>query len=147
MRDQGDGLLDPFEVPEGVEQYAHERECKTVRNNWHLRVARYFAWAVDGGMMGTRFDLERLISGFSILSESHCKTSQAVLGFLLHMRKRDMRLNFDETSILTNLKYGKFDNTLPYNKEGLLMHLTFNESVMMALLRSDYIRKVLFGDQ
>jgi hypothetical protein len=140
------GLPDPSEVPEGTEPSAHKRECEIVRNNWHMRVARYFAWAVDGGMMGSRFDLGIMIAGFSYLDEGHCKTAQAVLGFLLHMRPRDMTKTYDDQSILNHLKTGKFNNTLPYDKPGFTDCLTFNESVMMALLRSDYIKKTLYGD-
>jgi len=64
------------------------------------------------------------------------------------MRSRDMSKPFEDTSILAVLKSKKgFDNNLPYSREGFTDCWTFNESVMMQLLRTDYIKKSLFGEQ
>ena len=34
-----------------------------IQHGWLARVARYFAWAVDGGLLGARFNLDLLIEG------------------------------------------------------------------------------------
>jgi hypothetical protein len=37
--------------------YKYCFKCWKVRNNWIKRVANYFAWAVDGGLLGSRFPI------------------------------------------------------------------------------------------
>ena len=34
-----------------------------IQHSWLARIARYFAWAVDGGLLGARFNLDLMIEG------------------------------------------------------------------------------------
>lgn len=58
MLDRGEGL------PSGTQAEALDEDAKLrIGHHWHARVARYFAWAVDGGLLGERFNLEKMIEG------------------------------------------------------------------------------------
>jgi len=143
--DYPNGLPDIKTIPEGRTESSWKKECNIVLSNWHLRVARYFAWAVDGGMVSS-FDIERLIQGFQVITEANYRIASSVLEFLLHIRSRDMSKIFDGASIISQLKGSlAFDNNLPYDRKGSENCLTFNENVMMQLLRTDYVRKTLFN--
>ena len=59
MLTRGEGL--PLS---GTQADALDEDAKLrIQHSWHARVARYFAWAVDGGLLGARFNLELMIEG------------------------------------------------------------------------------------
>eukprot|EP00929_Paragymnodinium_shiwhaense_P078618 TRINITY_DN40770_c0_g1_i1.p1 TRINITY_DN40770_c0_g1~~TRINITY_DN40770_c0_g1_i1.p1 ORF type:complete len:887 (-),score=230.98 TRINITY_DN40770_c0_g1_i1:103-2763(-) len=58
-------------------------------NSWQVRLARYLAYCVDGGMLGTAFTLEDLCS-VGLVSESCLVTMTQIIQFLLHIRNKDM---------------------------------------------------------
>lgn len=59
MLSRGEGL--PLS---GTQADALDEDAKLrIQHHWHTRVARYFSWAVDGGLLGARFNLEMMIEG------------------------------------------------------------------------------------
>lgn len=100
-----------------------------IQNQWHDRVARYFAWAVDGGLLGARFNLDLLIEGMDQLSEESSKKVQTAFQFMLHLRPRDMTHPYTEISLTVQLK------------EKNLSQWMFNDRVMLAILSTDLLKK------
>mmetsp|Transcript_7364 Transcript_7364/g.18762 ORF Transcript_7364/g.18762 Transcript_7364/m.18762 type:complete len:873 (-) Transcript_7364:30-2648(-) len=101
-----------------------------VGNRWITRLARYFAWAVDGGFLGAHFNLEFMIEGMTQLEDD--RVVQTALMFMLHMRDQDMTLPWMEEKINDRLKDGGADNYM------------FNDRVMQWIIHGEYLRK-LFG--
>jgi len=67
--------------------------------SWVARVARYFAWAVDGGLLGSRFNLMMLLESIPGLSEHSFKKVSFALNFMLHMRPRSMNKPWVELGV------------------------------------------------
>ncbi|CAD7936054.1 unnamed protein product [Amoebophrya sp. A120] len=124
------------EKGEGLENNAKAQQGQTsaaaneARNNWNKRVARYFAYCLDGGLCRA-FTLYDLIDAKAGLSAEAQKRIGRIIDYLLHLRPTDMSRRYFDVSIVTQLQES-------------LENWEFNERVMQILLESDYIRK-LFG--
>ncbi|CAK8999981.1 unnamed protein product [Durusdinium trenchii] len=125
MLTRGEGL--PLS---GTQADALDEDTKLrIQHSWHARVARYFAWAVDGGLLGARFNLELMIEGLSALTEEHYKKAYAAFLFLLHLRPRDLTKPFHEVSLAQQMK------------DKNLSQWMFNDRVMLAVLSTDFLKK------
>jgi len=102
-----------------------------VRNMWHARVARYFAWAVDGGLLQSKFTLDIMVENITALSEDAGKKASCALHFMLHMRLLDTTRPYIESPVVQSIR------------ERNLKEWTFNDRVMQAILSQDYLRKRL----
>lgn len=100
-----------------------------IQNQWLARVGRYFAWAVDGGLLGARFNLDLLIEGMEHLAEEAAKKAQSSFLFMLHLRPRDMTKPYLEVSPVQQLK------------EKNISQWMFNDRVMLAILSTDLLKK------
>lgn len=120
-----------------VESYRDEMlpddrtERLKVKNRWVNRVARYFAWAVDGGVLHSKFTLDIMVEHITLLPDAAYKNALKALRFMLHVRPLDMTKPYDESPLVTHLK------------ETNLKEFTFNDRVIRALLTQDYLRKRL----
>lgn len=160
MERQGEGIPEEIEYKENpsdaydashtAESKAdleHNDKVKVMRSKWLARVARYFAWAVDGGLVGDAFTLDTMIEYMGFLTEESKKQANHALLFMLHIRERDMLYQWMPTSLQIWLRKPEtgekiFSNRLPYDRPDLLRRATFNENVMQALFRMDYIRRI-----
>mmetsp|Transcript_92890 Transcript_92890/g.165171 ORF Transcript_92890/g.165171 Transcript_92890/m.165171 type:complete len:873 (+) Transcript_92890:159-2777(+) len=125
MKKAGEGL--PLH---GTQASALDEDTKyKVQMQWLSRVARYFAWAVDGGLMGARFNLDLLIEGLAAMTEESNKKGMTAFLFMLHLRPRDMTKNFSEVSLTVQMK------------ENNLSQWMFNDRVMLAILSTDFLKK------
>lgn len=121
---EGEGL------PSGVQAEALDEEAKLkIQHSWLARIARYFAWAVDGGLLGARFNLDLMIEGLSALTEESYKKAYAAFLFLLHLRTRDMTKPFLEVSLTQQMRGRN------------LSQWAFNDRVMLAVLSTDFLKK------
>lgn len=125
MLSRGEGL--PLS---GTQADALDEDAKLrIQHHWHTRVARYFSWAVDGGLLGARFNLEMMIEGLPALTEESYKKAYAAFQFLLHLRPRDMTKPFLEVSLAMQMK------------DKNLSQWMFNDRVMLAILSTDFLKK------
>eukprot|EP00929_Paragymnodinium_shiwhaense_P009402 TRINITY_DN113572_c0_g1_i1.p1 TRINITY_DN113572_c0_g1~~TRINITY_DN113572_c0_g1_i1.p1 ORF type:complete len:905 (-),score=245.06 TRINITY_DN113572_c0_g1_i1:77-2791(-) len=108
--------------------HAHDEET---RHRWHQRVARYFAWAVDGGLLGPKFNLTVLFENQTGLTEKNLKNVMYAVHFMLHLRPRVMTLPWAELGIRQLTKESKLGNFM------------MNDRVMYAILCTEYLRKLL----
>jgi len=116
-----------------VERYRSDvlPEDREVKNRWMSRVSRYFAWAVDGGVLQSKFTLDFMVEHITLLPDAQYKKALSALRFLMHFRSVDMTKPYDDSPIVQHLK------------EGSLRSWTFNDRVMRAILTQDYLRKRL----
>eukprot|EP00437_Effrenium_voratum_P064322 CAMPEP_0181489434 /NCGR_PEP_ID=MMETSP1110-20121109/48984_1 /TAXON_ID=174948 /ORGANISM="Symbiodinium sp., Strain CCMP421" /LENGTH=868 /DNA_ID=CAMNT_0023616275 /DNA_START=26 /DNA_END=2629 /DNA_ORIENTATION=- len=125
MMARGEGL--PLS---GSQSEALDEDSKLrIQHHWHARVARYFAWAIDGGLLGARLNLELMIEGLSALTEESYKKAYAAFQFLLHLRPLDMTKPFHEVSLTQQMK------------DKNLSQWSFNDRVMLAILSTDFLKK------
>eukprot|EP00396_MALV-II-16_sp_LP-1_P000028 gene28-320_t len=117
----------------GAETDEEAGQVARTRNLWRKRLARYLAYCVDGGICGSKFTLHDLIDAkiSGDLPRDTERTITRVIEFLLHLRRSNFELPFEDVSVLRQLQ----DD---------LKGWEFNERVMQILLESDYLRK-LFG--
>lgn len=130
MRDSGEGLRASSDEAE---------------NLWSMRVSRYLAWAMNGGLLGSRFTIDHVLEGLNQLSDENQKIANRALNFMLHCRPRDMKIKFNAEESLQlkhTLQEFTYNNTPLSDAEGSSDAVTFNENVMMALLRTDFIKKL-----
>eukprot|EP00440_Ansanella_granifera_P034541 gb/GFBE01037470.1/.p1 GENE.gb/GFBE01037470.1/~~gb/GFBE01037470.1/.p1 ORF type:complete len:878 (+),score=225.29 gb/GFBE01037470.1/:1-2634(+) len=128
MTTAGEGL--PLDGPM-AENLDEETKTK-MQQHWLSRVARYFAWAVDGGLLGARFNLDLLIEGLSSLTtEEGYKKGMMALTFMLHLRPRDMSKYYTEVSLVRQLT------------DKNLSQWMFNDRVMLAILSTDFLKKLI----
>lgn len=107
-------------------------EQKMIRNAWSARVARYLAYCVDGGFVGSQFTLTDLTAvDTGLLSETNQKIVLDLIYFLLHLRPRDLTQEYDGKRLLDIISLNDF-------KE-----YTFNDHVMQSLLELGWLAKVL----
>eukprot|EP00405_Crypthecodinium_cohnii_P034579 CAMPEP_0206531276 /NCGR_PEP_ID=MMETSP0325_2-20121206/3667_1 /ASSEMBLY_ACC=CAM_ASM_000347 /TAXON_ID=2866 /ORGANISM="Crypthecodinium cohnii, Strain Seligo" /LENGTH=864 /DNA_ID=CAMNT_0054027485 /DNA_START=293 /DNA_END=2884 /DNA_ORIENTATION=- len=99
-----------------------------VANRLLERLARYFAWAVDGGFLGPIFNLELLLEKMPQLDTDEDKQITTALMFMLHLRDKQKEWYEDKYK----LKEGGNDNCV------------FNDRVMQWIIHGEYLRK-LFG--
>lgn len=102
-----------------------------VRHYWQQRVARYLAWAVDGGVMGAKFTLDIMVQHITQLKEASFKKVESALSFMLHMREKDMDKRYQEAELI------------PQIRDQNLKDWTFNDRVMQAILSQEYLKKQL----
>merc|ERR1712073_6349 len=50
-----------------------------VKNHWQVRVSRYLSWAVDGGIMGAKFTLDKMVESITYLKEASFKKVEKAL--------------------------------------------------------------------
>jgi len=128
MKTRGEGVPS-FESTETQATAMSEEAKQRVQMQWLSRVARYFAWAVDGGLLGARFNLDLLIEGLAAMTEESNKKGMTAFLFMLHLRPRDMSKNFTEVSMMHQMK------------ENNLSQWMFNDRVMLAVLSTDFLKK------
>ena len=74
MLERGEGL------PSGTQAEALDEDAKLrIGHHWHARVARYFSWAVDGGLLGERFNLEKMMEGEGSNEDSKQRSAKVIL--------------------------------------------------------------------
>lgn len=124
MRERGEGLGEGREA-------ASDKELACAKNRWLARVARYFAWAVDGGLLGHHFTIDKLIEVLPRLTADNEEKVRNALMFMLHMRDVDAREEWTHTT----------DTELLLRLTGQPDKWEFNDRVMQQLISDDYIRK------
>lgn len=118
---------------EGLEDKSQGEEAalEKCRNLWLARVARYFAWAVDGGLLGPRFTMDKLIEGIPELqNDKNSDKVDEVLIFLLHMRDVDASQPWVPRKRMKE-----------YMDKGGADRWVFNDRVMQQIISCDYLRK------
>mmetsp|Transcript_9430 Transcript_9430/g.22701 ORF Transcript_9430/g.22701 Transcript_9430/m.22701 type:complete len:873 (-) Transcript_9430:70-2688(-) len=107
------------------------------RNAWAARIARYFAYCVDGGIMGERFTLPLLIQSMGRVSSDVDQQMKNVIDFLLHVNERD--------DWKTNLFLeGKVISLIALTKESeQFSQFKFNDIIMRHLLSEGYVETEL----
>lgn len=131
MRTAGDGL--PL-VKDTDFLNPSMSEDLSVVHSWYFRVARYFAWALDGGLLGPLFTLTDFIERIHILGEANRKTCMSALSFLLHARPQDMSMAWTDGNLTVTLCDPKFKDYV------------FNDRVMHCILSTEWLKKQ-FGRQ
>eukprot|EP00929_Paragymnodinium_shiwhaense_P101880 TRINITY_DN65076_c0_g1_i1.p1 TRINITY_DN65076_c0_g1~~TRINITY_DN65076_c0_g1_i1.p1 ORF type:complete len:938 (-),score=240.00 TRINITY_DN65076_c0_g1_i1:79-2892(-) len=140
-----DEFITPLEV---VDRYLRFPACSDLRSvaasdeelatlhDWQARVARYLAFAVDGGLLGARFSLADIVT--VVLTDAVLKEPmdelQHIIAYLLHVRPKDLTKPFDSSK------------DIDYHLGCLLIGddvYTFNDRVMQGLLELGYLRKML----
>ncbi|OLP89104.1 hypothetical protein AK812_SmicGene29469 [Symbiodinium microadriaticum] len=89
--DMGDPCSVPQEpISEAESLLQTSRDRNERRNAWAARIARYFAYCVDGGIMGERFTFPLLIQALGRVSSADVdRQMKEVIDFVLHVNKRD----------------------------------------------------------
>ena len=82
-----------------VEGISNPSDDETKRNAWFMRVARYFAYCVDGGIFGAQFTLFNLIEYVGALTAEANKKILEVIFFLVHLRSPDYSKPFTGTHL------------------------------------------------
>mmetsp|Transcript_128701 Transcript_128701/g.223189 ORF Transcript_128701/g.223189 Transcript_128701/m.223189 type:complete len:874 (+) Transcript_128701:153-2774(+) len=101
-------------------------------NAWEMRVSKYFAYCLDGGLLGCDFTLSDICADitFTHLSEQRMKQ---VIHFLLHIRPTDMAQKYKrEGMTVPELLYVPTPNFGDY---------TFNDRVMHSLIELRWIER------
>jgi len=126
MREAGDGL-----------DWSGDIEVMLrVKNRWLARLARYFAWAVDGGLLGHHFTLEAMIEQMPTL-EDDTQVKHALM-FMLHVRN---------TTPPYSWKRQDLEKLLQEQRETQENEiLAFNDRVMQQIISAEYLRKI-YGRQ
>mmetsp|Transcript_14764 Transcript_14764/g.44331 ORF Transcript_14764/g.44331 Transcript_14764/m.44331 type:complete len:1041 (-) Transcript_14764:96-3218(-) len=103
------------------------------RNAFCARIAKYFAYCVDGVILGKRFTIQDITSPFIVTQRSQDKLNDLLL-FLLHMRPKDMNQPFRAGSLKHML-----------SNPNIFTEYTFNDRVMQAMIELRWIDKQLRG--
>lgn len=124
-------------LQKGFGQYADEDRAavQLASNMWLYRAAKYLTASLDGGLIGERFTLHRMLENISMLQEGNAKIALRMLGFMLHMRPKEWAKPFSEVHLQALLKSANFTNC------------TFNERVMKAFLDHNFLRKTFQRSQ
>lgn len=101
-----------------------------VLNAWHARVSRYFAYCVDGGILGPAFTMNDLTSPF-LITEGSQKKVREIITFLLHIRLKDMTKKYTLTNVDQLLHAPDFQA------------YSFNDRMMQSLLELGWIAQCL----
>jgi len=135
------GHDDPFEYASLLEKEANglpsDAPLRFIES-WRRRVWRFFAWAVDGGVLPSVLTIESLVSNH---------------GLLLGQPKTQMKI----TQLIDSLLYMHTPGK-PFSKSNLLAKVqddmlmrsfTFNDNIMCRLIETGYLRSALVvrGDQ
>jgi len=105
------------------------------KHAWHMRVGRYFAFCVDGGLLGSRFTLNDIVQflAHDQMTNEADRTLSSVVSFMLHLRPKDWKVPWEDKPLKRALSSAN------------LIDYTFNDRVMQVLLELGYIRRVLEG--
>mmetsp|Transcript_15049 Transcript_15049/g.33123 ORF Transcript_15049/g.33123 Transcript_15049/m.33123 type:complete len:869 (+) Transcript_15049:146-2752(+) len=124
-------VQEPLSVPEQMfRRLPFSEEAQDTSHSWKARVARYFAYSLDGGILGSQFTLHDLAAPSLLTKQSQQRVAD-VLHFLLHIRPKDMSLPFSWTTIEQLLHEPNFRD------------YSFNDRVMQALLEFGWISRRL----
>lgn len=116
---------------------------------WQARVACYFAYQLDGGMLGSRLTLATIVEGVhnGRVGQETSRLFENILACLLHLRVVDLRVPWELKVIPAQMlglgllsgpdASGKNENEV----QGV--QCTFNDRVMQVLLETGHLRKVL----
>ncbi|CAJ1336380.1 unnamed protein product [Effrenium voratum] len=136
-------MSDPLQVPqeliseaESLLQTSSDRLER--RNAWAVRIARYFAFCVDGGILGERFTFPLLIQSLGRVSSDVDTSMKAVIDFLLHVKPRDdWKVNFF-------LEKEKSMSLVALSKDPEnFSQFSFNDVIMRHLLSEGYVENEL----
>lgn len=128
VKDLRQFIVKHLQDPEG--EQIQRPDFTTTVNRWHARIARYLAWAVDGGLLGAKFNFDMFFANLGSLTEAAMKSASYSLYFMLHMRTKDMLKPWSEVNLLNWV-----DLSPPISEWQL------NDRVMCSLMGSDYLRK------
>jgi len=98
-------------------------------NAYLKRVARYFAYCVDGGILGMKFGIDNIAEAIPQVGGDSQKKLRAILDFLLHIRETNIRKPWRSVSMMQHLRDPEF------------LDMEFNAPVMMSLIESLYIKR------
>lgn len=99
---------------------------------WFQRVARYFSYCVDGGLLGSKFTVYDIVGNLAhdaVTQEAEEKLG-AILGFMTHVRPKNLDLPWDGKNLYMQL----------INPN--LTDYTFNDRLMQVLLEFGYLKKL-----
>lgn len=100
-------------------------------HGWQARVSRYLAWCVDGGLLGTKFTMNDIVSHMSAISKLAEQKLNKIVAFLLHIRPKDLKQPWD-------LQQGVVYALMTMRA----VECTFNDRVMQVLLELGYIQRL-----
>lgn len=118
---------------------------------WQARVACYFAYQMDGGMLGSRITLATLVEGVhnGRVPQEVSIVFENILACLLHLRAEDLRVPWELKVITAQMLGLGLLSPLPESagKSGDAevqgVQCSFNDRVMQVLLETGHLRKVL----
>eukprot|EP00435_Cladocopium_sp_Y103_P061987 s972_g23.t1 len=116
---------------------------------WQARVACYFAYQMDGGMLGSRITLATLVEGVhnGRVAQEVSMVFENILACLLHLRAEDLRVPWELKVITAQMLGLGLLSPLPEGKSGDAevhgVQCSFNDRVMQVLLETGHLRKVL----
>lgn len=127
---------EPISEAESLVQTSRDRNER--RNAWAARIARYFAYCVDGGIMGERFTFPLLIQALGRVSSADVdRQMKEVIDFVLHVNKRDgwkSNLFLEEKPV----------SLIAMTKESeAFAEYSFNDIIMRHLVSEGYVESEL----
>jgi hypothetical protein len=102
-----------------------------------MRVARYFAYGCDGGLLGSKFtlnDIVQFLATDQMTNVADAKLSEAI-AFLLHVRSTNWELPWANKPLKRTLMGDS------------LLESIFNDRVMQVLLELGYLRRLFDADR
>eukprot|EP00397_Hematodinium_sp_SG-2012_P013128 GEMP01013321.1.p1 GENE.GEMP01013321.1~~GEMP01013321.1.p1 ORF type:complete len:639 (+),score=119.06 GEMP01013321.1:29-1945(+) len=123
-------VAENLQETEGIDDTDESADKNQSKHNWYKRLSRYFAFCVDGGILGNKYSLRDLVENKGGLTSENGKKVQKCIEWMLHMRLKDTSRPWFEVSITQQLTE--------------LDGWEFNDRVMIVLIETDYLRK-LFG--
>lgn len=115
-------------------------------NAWQSRVAGYLSFAIDGGMLGSKFTLHDIVStlGKDMLTQEAERKLSLLVAFLLHLRDKDFRKPFTKMSIINQLiSFNMLGGQSDVDVDGSTQNCTFNDRNMQVLLELEYLKRTL----
>lgn len=106
-----------------------KKEKAERRRHWLARIARYLAYCVDGGLLGDRFTLRRMIKYMDKGAADLDRSYRSIVEFLLDIRQVSAT---DNRQVSLSQLIGQSGNFGTYQ---------FNEQIMRQLLADEYIKK------
>jgi len=127
-------LLVPQEMLSDAESLLGQKSDRDSRRNaWFWRIARYLAYCVDGGLLGDRFSMQKLVSAVGKGTEGdNVKLLKSVVEFLLHVTPVN---NWTRAFSGARMPLSQL-----LQEPSSFSQYTFNERVMRVLLTEDYIK-------
>lgn len=99
-------------------------------NAWEMRISKYFAFCLDGGLLGCDFTLSDICADITFTNLSEQRIKQ-IIYYLLHIRPTDMTQRFAGMTVLELL----------YVPSSSFGHYTFNDRVMHSLIELRWIER------